>query len=287
MSNRYKFIIISILVILIISFSSAVFAIQTPKWIILWIVLPRLDVDHQGSHYKFTLSEDEIAKIYEMGARTERFIEEASQNAVDVEIIYMTSNQAVTTLTENEYIYVDENDLPLDVQAKIDQINPHLKMVTYRLEDSENPKINDHWGLGGGLYARVRFLGISTLEISETRPYPEEVYVHELLHCFDWFYCTLLHYEMPGCHNPDIYGYEKVNNSYAAYYQDTFAGKVKNATGQYIGITQKMWSRNPSNTDIPRQGQANETGCNAGLNSITLLLILFFPIKPSKLWRYK
>lgn len=258
-------------------------AAETPKWRILWIILPRLSVSHGGVNYSFSLTDEEMAKIREMGARTERFIEEASNNAVDIEMSFVTSIQTVTSLTEDTYLHVGEDDFPSDIKEEIRRSDPHLKVATYRL-DGTSQKINNYWGLGGGTYAKVRFLDVSNHQLSETCTCPEEVWIHELLHCFEWFYNTVLGYPMPGTHDAEKNGYQSVNDSFAAYYRDIFAGRVRDASGDYIGITREMWAHNPSNEDISGQGYSYSVvplglgGCNAGFMTLPLLLLVGLPL---------
>ena len=66
---------------------------STPTWRILWIILPRVNVTHtDGITYNFMLAKDEITKIREMSERVERFIEESTSNAVDIEMTVVESN---------------------------------------------------------------------------------------------------------------------------------------------------------------------------------------------------
>ncbi|MBQ7264341.1 MAG: putative Ig domain-containing protein [Synergistaceae bacterium] len=219
-----------------------------PKWRFLWTILPSLNVVHtDGVTYRYSLTNEEIRLIREMSERTERFFEESSGNAVDVEMTVMVSRGSVTTLTENDdWLFVDEKDFPSDVKQEIERAEDagvpyQLKVITYRLEGSD--KLGYH-GLGGGTCARARFLGAEYHQESERLPHPEEVWIHELLHCFEGFYVKL-GYPMPDLHNAEQYGYQDVNGWYR-WYQDIIAGKVRDPrTGASIGIKPDMWQYHP------------------------------------------
>ena len=72
-----------------------------PQWGILWIVLPRLNVTHNGTRFTSSLTSEEVKKIKEMSERTECFIEESSGNAVDIQMTVIESTRTVTSLTED------------------------------------------------------------------------------------------------------------------------------------------------------------------------------------------
>jgi len=220
-----------------------------PQWRILWVILPQINATHtDGTRYVFSLQQDEINIIREMSERTERFIEAATNHAVDIEITVVESNGTVTSLTENDsHLFVDEGDFPSDIKRIIniadDAGNPyHLKVATFRLDGTSNG-INNWHGLGGGTYARVRFLGKSYYTESESSPHPEEVWLHELLHCFEGLFEK--YGTMAGLHDAEKYGYKDINGWYK-WYWDIFAGQVKNpSTGELVGIKTSMWQHVP------------------------------------------
>lgn len=81
-------------------------------------------------------------------------------------------------------------------------------------------------------------------------PYPEEFMVHEAIHVLDMLYTE--HYDKvpnPDCAND--YGYSSLNPGgmcgYYKYYADILSCKVKDSTGQFIGVKADMWKIKPSN----------------------------------------
>ena len=219
-----------------------------PTWRILWIILPRVNVTHtDGITYNFTLTQDEITKIREMSRRVERFIEESTSNAVDIEMTVVESTGTVRSLTENTtQIFVGEDDFPSDIKRELEYADEkgrpyHIKVATFRL-DGDNEKITSWFGLGNVTYARVHFFEhskASDFEESATSPHPEEVWVHELLHCFESIFESLG--TMAGLHDNDKYGYE-YNNGWYRWYHDILAGQVRDpSTGEFVGIQSDMW----------------------------------------------
>ena len=221
-----------------------------PTWRILWTILPRLNVTHtDGVKYNFTLNQDEITKIREMAGRVERFIEAASNHAVNIEMTIVESTGIVRSLTENDdHLFVGEDDFPADIKSELNRADDegrpyHLKVATFRL-DGDSEKINNWHGLGGGTYARAHFLGMSYYIETETQPHPEEVWIHELLHCFEYLFNE--YGTMAGLHDATDYGYEDINGWYK-WYWDILAGKVKKpSTGEYVGIKADMWRHLPA-----------------------------------------
>ena len=242
---------ISVFIFMIsICFAVPAWSENLPEWRILWAALPELNVFYDGEHYVYSLSDDEIAKIQEMGERSEHFIENATGNAVDSVMKYFISKQAVTSLTDFFYLYVDEENFPDDVKAEIQRAKDigapyHIVAVTYRLH-GESEKINSYYGLGGGRCARVRYADNASYELSETNLYPEEVWVHELQHCFEGFFGDVLGYPMANADGAETHGYENINGSWAHYYQDSLSGRVWDSeTQSYIGIKSDMWQYAP------------------------------------------
>ena len=224
-----------------------------PTWRILWIILPRLNVTHtDGITYNFKLAQDEITKIREMSERVEQFIEAASNHAVDIEMTVVESTGIVKSLTEDdEHLSVGEDDFPADIKKELQHADDEgrsyqIKVATFRL-DGENEKITNWLGLGGGTYARVHFYNntqSSDFEVKDTAPYPEEVWIHELIHCFESLFDSLG--TMAGLHDNAKYGYE-YNHGWYRWYWDILAGQVKNpSTGEYVGIKANMWQHLPS-----------------------------------------
>lgn len=221
-----------------------------PTWRILWVILPKVNVIHtDGVTYNFTLTQDEITKIRKMSGRVERFIETASNHAVNIEMTAVESTGIVKSLTEdNEHLFVGENDFPYDIKKELERANDegkayHLKVATFRL-DGNSEKLNSWHGLGSGTYARVRFLGNSYYVETEKQPHPEEVWIHELLHCFENIFEK--YGTMAGLHDAIDYGYEDINGWYK-WYWDILAGKVKKpSTGEYVGIKSDMWQHFPT-----------------------------------------
>lgn len=229
--------------------SSAAHA-SLPTWRFLWIILPRVNANHADNiNYKFTLTQDEITKIREMSERVEQFIEEATNHAVDIEMTVVESTGIVKSLTDNnEHLFVGEDDFPSDIKKELKRASEedrpyHIKVATFRL-DGDNEKLNNWFGLGGGTYARVRFSKVSDFIESETNPHPEEVWTHEIIHCFESIFNDLG--TMAGLHDNAKYGYENDNGWYK-WYHDILAGKVKDtSTGKFVGIKADMWQHLPS-----------------------------------------
>ena len=242
-----KFCFLHLFLILFCLVSSVANA-SIPTWRILWIILPRINAAHtDGVTYNFTLNKDDITKIREMSERVERFIEEATGNAVDVEMTVLESTGTVTSLTENTYLYVGEDDFPSDVKRELERAHyedkPYeVKVATFRLHGENNPKISDWFGLGGGRYARVHFFKdtkASDFNETPTSPHPEEVWVHELIHCFESIFGDLG--TMAGLHDDAKYGYTG-ENGWSKWYHDILAGQVKDpSTGEFVGIKSDMW----------------------------------------------
>lgn len=241
-----KFFLISIS---IFYFLPSVANASIPTWRILWVILPRVNVTHtNGITYNFTLTQDEISKIREMSTRVEQFIEEATSNAVDIEMTIIESKGTVRSLTETtERIFVGEDDFPSDIKKELEYADEEgrpyqIKVATFRL-NGDTEKLNSWHGLGGGTYARVRFLGMPYYIETEAQPHPEEVWIHELLHCFESIFDNLG--TMAGLHDATDYGYEDINGWYK-WYWDILAGKVKKpSTGEYVGIKSDMWQHLP------------------------------------------
>ena len=244
-----------VVILLLITFFSCLLSplvtyAEVPTWRILWIILPRVNAVHNGVIYNYSLNADEIQKIHEMSERTENFFESASNNAVNFEITIMESTGTITSLTETDkFLFVDEKDFPSDVKNEItrasDNARPyHLRVANFKL-NGENEKLNSWHGLGGGTYARVRFLGLPYYTITETNPHPEETWVHELLHCFEWLFAGLD--TIPSNHDGSKYGYGKASDSiWWRYYWDIISGQVKDpSTGNLIGIKPYMWQNIP------------------------------------------
>ena len=250
MKIKIKMFMVMLIVLFVIQ--SAVMAnAEVPKWRILWIIFPKLNVSHSGVTYNFTLNSDEIKKIREMSEKTETFFETASNNAVDIEMTVMESTGTVSTLTEDTYLYVGENDFPSDVKQELVKADNegrpyHLKVATFKL-DGEHEKLKNWYGLGGGTYARIRFQGLSysLYTESETNPHPEEAWVHELLHCFEQLFANLG--TIPDLHSGAAHGYGKdTDYIWWKWYWDFIAGQVKDtSTGNLVGIKSDMWSHTP------------------------------------------
>ena len=232
---------------------SSVANASIPTWRILWIILPRINAAHtDGVTYNFTLTQDEITKIREISERVEQFIEESTGNAVDIEMTVIESKGTVRSLTDDgTYLCVAEDDFPSDVKRELEHAkeedNPYqIKVATFRL-DGDSEKLYNWYGLGGGTYARVHFYNntkSSDFEVTETAPHPEELWVHELIHCFESIFDDLG--TMAGLHDHAKYGYEHINGWYR-WYHDILAGQVKDPnTGEYVGIKSNMWQHIPS-----------------------------------------
>lgn len=246
---RFKKIFLLVFILCLISTTAYA---SIPTWRILWIILPRVNAIHtDGVTYNFTLTQDEITKIREMSERSEQFIEEATGNAVDIEMTVVESKGTVRSLTDDgTYLCVAEDDFPSDVKRELEHAkeedNPYqVKVATFRL-DGESEKLHNWYGLGGGTYARVHFYTTtksSDFEVTETAPHPEEVWIHELLHCFESIFGDLG--TMAGLHDNAKYGYENHNGWYR-WYHDVLAGQVEDpTTGEYIGIKSDMWQHLP------------------------------------------
>ncbi|MBQ4432413.1 MAG: hypothetical protein II877_12990, partial [Synergistaceae bacterium] len=226
--------------------AAAAFA-EVPVWRILWITLPKLNVNHDGTQYTCEMTEWEINKEHELAYDVEKFIEDASGNTVDVQITLFDSAMEVTTLTDSNWLFVDYKDFPEDVNNEIqrakDKGHPYnFKFITYKL-DGDSDKINSYGGLGGGTLARAR-AGFYWNEL-----YLLDVRLHELLHCFDWFYESLLGYPMPGTHNAEQWGYTGGEEAANEFYHDTYAFAVRDESNdRYIGISPEMWQYHPGNT---------------------------------------
>lgn len=235
------------LAVIMVMFMAVNACAEVPVWRILWIILPKMNAKHDGILYNFEMTEWEINKEYELASDVEKFIEEAAKGNVDVQITMCQSAMEVTTLTEDSWIHVTEKDFPDDVKHEMklaeDKGHPYnFWLSCYKLE-GDSDKINSYGGLGGGRYARVR-AGFYWSEI-----YLLDVRVHELLHCFDWFYESLLGYVMPGTHGAEQWGYGGSEEKAQEYYHDTLAGSVwDESNDRYIGITPEMWQYHPGNT---------------------------------------
>ena len=186
-----------------------------------------------------------------MSERVEQFIEESTSNAVDIEMTVVESKGTVISLTDDgTYLCVGEDDFPSDIKKELEhgkeEYNPYqIKVATFRL-DGESEKLHNWYGLGGGTYARVHFYNdtkSSDFEVTETAPHPEEVWIHELIHCFESIFGDLG--TMAGLHDNAKYGYENHNGWYK-WYHDVLAGQVEDTTtGKYVGIKSDMWQHLP------------------------------------------
>ena len=186
-----------------------------------------------------------------MSGRVERFIEEATNNAVDIEMTVVESTGTVRSLTENTtQIFVGEDDFPSDIKRELEYADEkyrayHIKVATFRL-DGDNEKITSWFGLGGGTYARVHFSKgskASDFEETATSPHPEEVWLHEIIHCLESLFNDLG--TMAGLHDNAKYGYD-YDNGWYKWYHDILAGKVKDtSTGEFVGIKADMWQHLP------------------------------------------
>ena len=200
-----------------------------------------------------------------MSEKTESFFESASGNAVDFEMTIMESTGTITRLREIDMGYdayldenygtfldVDENDLPSDVKQELARADDegrhyHLNVVTFKLGgEDDDPRLNWH-GLGSGTYARINFQGLSYSGYtkSETNPYPEETWVHEILHCLNESLFAELG-NLPAVHDFAGYGYDYNNGILWKWYRDLISGKVRDpSTGKLAGIMPYMWEHTP------------------------------------------
>ena len=146
---------------------------ESPKWRVLWIILPKVNAVHNGVLYNYSLTADEIAEIRAMSKKTEKFFEAASGNAVDFEMTIMESTGTITKLIEvnmsipengtfQTVLDVDKNDLPPDVQQELnraeDNSRPyHLKVANFKLSEVNDAKLSWH-GLTSGTYSIGKLL---------------------------------------------------------------------------------------------------------------------------------
>ena len=248
-----------LLIVSIFYFLPSVANASIPTWRILWIIFPKVNVTHtDGVNYNFTLTQDEITKIREMSERVERFIEGSTGNAVDIEMTVVESTGTVRSLTENtDHIFVGEDDFTSDVKRELEHAEEEdrpyqIKVATFRL-DGDNEKVTNWYGLGIGTYARVHFYNntqSSDFEVKDIAPHPEEVWIHELIHCFESLFDSLG--TMAGLHDNAKYGYE-YNNGWYRWYHDVLAGQVKDpTTGEYVGIKSDMWQHLPPSPSLER-----------------------------------
>lgn len=240
------------LAVMFVFLSSVMAFAEVPVWRILWITLPKLNVNHNGILYKFDMTDEERNEEHELAAEAEKFIEDAANNKVDVQITLIDSEMEVTSLTEDTWIHVTEKDFPEDIKNEMkraeDKGHPYNFWLSCCKLEGDSEKINSYAGLGGGRHATVR-TGWYWSEL-----FPLKVRIHELMHCFDWFYEILLSYPMPGTHYPDQWGYDQVyggpnHAEELRYFHDTFGYAVYDPSNdRYIGISSEMWQFHPGNT---------------------------------------
>lgn len=226
-------------------------------WRIMWLIMPKVEAKlKDNSTFTINMTDNDINKVTEMASRFENNIEKASNNQVDISVDVFVSKQTVSSLTVfsgNSY-YVSPKDIPDDAKSASKEYDSVI--ATVRLSGESCTISNDWWGLGGQIpsytYCVVQMLpGYDLswyLEANDNVPYPEEVWVHEWVHCLDSFY-NRLGYIMPD-ENSEKYGYKRDSkvgfNGYYKYYSDIFNNKVyDNINKKYIGITQDMWQLHP------------------------------------------
>ena len=244
------------LAVLLIAASSCPACAEIPVWRILWIILPRINSVYNGVVYEFQMTDEEIEMERSNAQEVEKFIEASASTSIDVQITPIVSQEEVTSLSESGFgPAVNAGNLPYDVAREnilaAYQGRPYaFVMVCYKLYG----EALNYAGISTGCYARVRFFPYTDIDsILQLR-------LHELMHCFDFFYADNMGCTMPITHDALKWGYiieeaetEGFSRVYpeeeVRYYRDTFACKVcVESEDRYIGISPEMWQYVPGST---------------------------------------
>jgi hypothetical protein len=222
-----------------------------PVYTVLWAVLPQVDSSYgKNSTLKSSLSDSSVERIKEIADLYEKKVEELSNNAVDVQVDVVVSQDSVSTLTEyvDDSYYIDCYDLPPDIMNMSDNYDCVLSCASLANEDGNSIGSN-YWGLStidkttyGWSYAFVQIIGGDYLLYEDSGYNPEEVWVHEWLHTLEGRMSS--YNTIPSADASEYYGYKSAeNNSFYEYYRDILTCNVTDPiSGEKLGMSKEAWN---------------------------------------------
>ncbi len=229
---------------------------SSATWNILWINIDTIKFN--GITAQMYDSDYEASLM--ISKRFEDFIEKSTNNALNINIVYKTITEPVTSMSPvyNGY-WVSPTDIDRYINDYWSERPYDAIMVIARMDGISR----GYWGLAQGPsiikdsqsgYSFVPFLdGESKYYLEETpeNPHPEEPYVHEWVHQVEFFY-NLNGLNVPGADDSKKYGYECLSgcgyNGFFQYYNDILSSCVL-YDDQYIGVPAEAWSYKPSQTN--------------------------------------
>ena len=313
--------VVLVVVSYVLVFVSPVFAADKPVWRILWIILLAIDYQpSEGERMTLSMTSNDLEVCQRMAQHTEVFLEEGAKGAVDFELTVQTSDLPITSMSGSPTtgLHVDVTDLPTDIQDHIASANHagnpyHLLIATARTQGGQHdPRTGDFSGLNSGYYSYVQLYPgyhYDWYDVTPDRPYPELVWIHELLHSLESHYWSL-GYAMADIHKPEDYGFAGLEGLTAYGNQDFYraflSGNLYDSSGKQVGITPDMWTLKPSSTTptpptnptpdnptpdnptppsptppAPTNSNDGGGGCDTGLSIYALLALLTLQRKRS------
>lgn len=233
------------------------------NWNVACFVIKNLDVttniNGKQTNFKFEVSSNDIDNIDENLRRTQETIKDMSQNKMNITYDTYIINEPLTKISydsENEY-YIDPGDIKDILDKYLNKKEYDYIYVVARFGDlskSSEVLVHDWIGLGTMDYYGIGYSNIRLpdsadsylYKYSSSNTFPEEVYVHELLHTLERDEKEYGNNNIISLHDYEKYGYKKKSaDGLREWYRAYFQNAISNTDGVVTGLTQNAFKSKP------------------------------------------
>ncbi|MDR2878292.1 MAG: InlB B-repeat-containing protein [Fusobacteriales bacterium] len=250
---------------------------NTPVWKVAWIVVPETVVHIGDEERTYILSDEKKTEYIDSSGFFEKFIEESTNYAVDIQIDMIEINTVpeFNSLTTDKISINPRLSQEIIDEYNIDEYDTWLvgwSLDENRLYHDENP---------GGATFDENEIGL-LLENSVLDNLADGIWgvcVHEFLHTTEFWFRNKLNFKLPydieewALHHAIYYGYdvqdmpyEEASQLQLKWYSDWLSKKVRDPlypseghTEEYLGIPTEAWHQSPTHITVtfqPNNGEA-------------------------------
>ena len=217
-------------------------------WKVLAVTYTTESIDYKtpsgaAAHFNTAMTQDDLAAVHEALNAFPSTVSTWSRGSASVQLTVVESATPLRSISPlGGGYWVAPSDIQQDLSnlgaGKYDSV-----LILWKQYNSvEALPGNFAWGLADGPAAATQGAYYASIIVGPGFYVTTPVLVHEWLHGVDWFYSSRGAPPIPSPDDGPKYGYQRdPTNEWLPFYGDIMTSRVRDSTGQYIGITPSMW----------------------------------------------